>query len=86
MNSMYEKMSWVQLKTVAKEKGIKNFSTMRKQELVAALSGQEALETSTKEEKKEEVKPPVAAEVREEAQGEAKDQVRRSRIESGNSS
>ena len=86
MNSMYEKMSLVQLKTVAKEKGIKNFSTMRKQELVAALSGQEALETSTKEEKKEEVKPPVAAEVREEAQGEAKDQVRRSRIESGNSS
>ncbi|MFW5672036.1 MAG: transcription termination factor Rho [Acetivibrio ethanolgignens] len=86
MNSMYEKMSLVQLKTVAKEKGIKNFSTMRKQELVTALNGQEALETSAKEEKREEVKPPVAAEVREEAQGEAGEQVRRSRIESGNPS
>ena len=41
MNNMYEKMSLIQLKTVAKEKGIKNVSTMRKQDLIALLCGQE---------------------------------------------
>lgn len=80
MNSMYEKMSLVQLKTVAKEKGIKNFSTMRKQELVAALSGQEVQEAPAKEEK------PVASEVREEAPAEAREMARRPKPDNGNTS
>lgn len=76
MNSMYEKMSLIQLKTVAKEKGIKNFSTMRKQELVAALSSQEAPETQAK--------PPVA--VASQVREEPKEQARRPRIDNGNPS
>lgn len=41
MNNMYDKMSLAQLKTVAKEKGFKNISTMRKQELIELLSAKQ---------------------------------------------
>ncbi len=40
MSSEYEKMKLNELRELAKEKGIRGISTMRKPELVALLSGQ----------------------------------------------
>ncbi len=53
MSSMYEGLSLVELKKAAKEKGLKNVSVMRKQELLDKLI---SLEESQKEAKKEETK------------------------------
>lgn len=53
MSTMYEGLSLVELKKAAKEKGLKNVSVMRKQELLDKLI---SLEESQKEAKKEETK------------------------------
>ncbi len=41
MNNMYETMSLSQLRQIAKEKGLKNVSALRKQELIETLQGTE---------------------------------------------
>lgn len=53
MSSMYEGLSLVELKKAAKEKGLKNVSVMRKQELLDKLI---SLEESQKEAKKKKQK------------------------------
>lgn len=54
MNSIYDNMSLAQLKTLAKEKGHKNISAMRKQELIDLLN-----DSKMEKEEKEESPAPV---------------------------
>ena len=57
MNNKYEDMSLAELKAVAKEKGLKNISTLRKQELMELLV--EAEEKAVRTEEKEKKDMPV---------------------------
>ena len=49
MSSNYESLSLTELKVIAKEKGLKNISTFRKQELIEQLQGIEEKSTNNKE-------------------------------------
>ena len=70
MNNQYEKMSLAALKELAKERGIKSVSALRKQELIEVLLQHDKVESEDvknvpKEKKKEDIKvmPPVQAEM-----------------------
>ena len=68
MNSKYEEMSLAELKAVAKEKGLKNISALRKHELMEQLMATE--EQPAPEETKEVKETPVQGERTEPAQSE----------------
>ena len=53
MSNMYEGLSLVELRKIAKEKGLKNVTIMRKQELIDKLSAIEVPEQTEKKETQE---------------------------------
>ena len=65
MNNKYEDMSLADLKVVAKEKGMKNISTLRKHELVEQLIACEKNEVQAEATPVKQVEKPVSAESKE---------------------